>query len=71
MFGANSLQRFRDLAGANGYELHVIHDPNLSVDIDSPEDFNDHLCKRRPGLRPGASTRKVLQHIGTRSKART
>jgi len=71
VFGTNSLQRFRDLAEASGYELHVIHDPNLSVDIDSPDDFTNHLGKRKSGLRPGASTRSVLKQIGTRHKERT
>ena len=70
VFGNNSLQRFRDLAKAGDHELLVLHDRNLSVDIDSPADFNDHLCKRRRGLRPGAATRNVLQNMDTHRKER-
>ena len=69
VFGANSLRKFGDLAEARGYELNVIHDPNLAMDIDSPDDFTHHLCAKQPGLRTGPSTRKALKQLDLRRSA--
>jgi len=68
-FGANSLRKFGDLAEARGYELNVINDPNLSVDIDSPEDFTQHLGARKTRLRVGPSTRNALKALDLRRTA--
>jgi 2-phospho-L-lactate guanylyltransferase len=63
VFGADSLQGFRDAAAAAGLELQVAEDPHLALDVDNPDDFERLSGAPNAGQLPGPATRRALEQM--------